>query len=243
MKIAPYVLALVLCISCSTVNDDEPPVIDRFNLNQTTVEAGGSLEVDIRVRDNRELTQLRLRIREAFSKSFEPWSEQFISFIGGSEFSSIYAFQLPDSSLSGYYEVSLQVVDERGNASIDSLKPFNVFLKQFSPQLMNFQTTPPIISGNLIQLFDDDTLIMSGLAVDDTLLAEVEVELRSASNSQLMNDTYNLVADSIFSWDFSQNADSIFFSTVSDTPVKLVIKLTDIQGHLTRDEFEIEILN
>ena len=236
-----YALAMVLIVGgCAKVSDDETdPQIVQFNIADTRLEVGDLLEIEVGVTDNEALVQLRLRMEEAFSKSFGHWEWNRIDDISGQSYFSTYAFQVPDSALAGYYEVSLQVADERGNASPDSSQFISIIRNDQAPSLIDFETQPAYDGQNTIQLSFGDTLSFMGQAFDADSLATVSIVIQDAIGASLQTSTYN-IGDTTQFFDFGLSADSLFFNFNQDIPTQMLLKVTDSEGHLLRNVYPID---
>jgi len=228
-------------LSCETVSDDSVrPEIKQFALLNPTVTSGESLEIRVEVADNENLTQVRLRIRDEFSKSFGAWGLVQVDDISGTLFERNYMFLVPDSALSGYYSVALQVADERGNGSIDSIQYFTISREGLSPLFSHFQTNPPFNSEGIIQADTNTVLTFEGGAQDDAGIQLVEINLRNALGSNIGILNYEIESEIITDWYFAEQADTVKFSDLSQPPVSMVIRLQDMQGHQTRREFSFQ---
>jgi len=236
-----FFLLFIALSSCSkVVEDNEDPVLTAFEINSKSFQPGETITVNVSGRDNENLGQLRLRIEEAFDKSsFGFWRVVEIQDISGQSVSRALNFTVPDSSLAGYYSVAVQLSDLRGNASIDSVQYIAIRQEGIMPQIQDFATNPEFDESGLILLDDEDTLTFSGLAMGDTLLSEVQIELLSNEGIRMERFTYDLLDDSTNVWDFTTNADSIFTDFTSN-PETLIIRVTDVVGHLDRREFTVE---
>lgn len=238
---AGFILLVVSFLtSCSKiVKDKEDPVITNFELNSKSFEPGESLQVSLSGTDNENLAQVRIRIEQAFNKAdFGFWRVVEIQDVSGQSFSQSFNFVIPDSSLAGCYSVAVQLADLRGNGSVDSVRYINITQNEIMPQLESFSTIPAANQNQVIILNEDDTLTFSGLAVGDTSLNKVEIELYSDIGSSMTRFTYNL-NDSTDIWDFELYADTIF-TNFSSNPEMLIIRVTDAVGHLNRTSFGVD---
>lgn len=234
-------LALFMLSSCTkVVEDQEDPVLTGFQINSRSFEPGETVEVSVSGQDNENLAQLRVRIEEAFDKSnFGFWRVVKIEDVTGPSVSRTMSFTVPDSSLAGYYSVVVQLSDLRGNGSVDSVQYITINQEGIMPEIQSFATNPAFDETGLILLGENDTLTFSGLAIGDTLLNEVQIELLSNEGIRMERFTYDVLNDSTNVWDFSANADSIFTDFTSN-PESLIIRVTDAVGHLDRREFMVE---
>jgi hypothetical protein len=234
-------ITLIFVQSCNEVSDDViRPEIVRFSIVNDTVAAGNDeLLIDIEVRDDEELSQLRFRIQEAFAKNFGQWRVVRIEDISGLSHQNVYSFSVPDTSLSGLYEIYFQVVDVRGNASIDSIQKITITQEGLQPLFSGFTTIPlPEPSGEVV-LFPDDTLTFSGSVSDATGLDRLDFEFRGSAQNVLASRTY-FIPDSVDNtvWN-GTDADSVFFTEFQELPTSLVVKALNIEGHQSRRAFEL----
>lgn len=235
------VFLFLLIIGCDQgLQDEIAPKIDDFTFSSESVMPDEVFEVSVAVSDDEELNQLRLRIVDAFAKTYSPWNLLRIEDLSGRNFQRNYMFALPDSALAGYYSIALQVADERGNSSVDSIQYITVLRPGLNPELVDFQTTPPFDSENVIVADSLGYLIFSGLATDETNLARVDIEFKNRITNNLSADSYVFPADTVVtSWDFAENADTVFFESFNSLPVQMVVKLTDVDGHRTRKAYQM----
>lgn len=230
----------IFCACSDVVQDKEDPILTKAELNAKSFEPGDVLSMVVAGTDNENLGQVRLRVQEAFDKSnFGFWYILDVTDISGTNFESTLSFDVPDSALAGYYEVAVQFSDIRGNGSLDSTQYFTITQEGIAPELSDFQTQPDADQTNTIFLQGGDTLIFSGLAISDTTLSEVDIELVSDLGATIENYSYNL-QDSTNFWDFGLYADSIIANFGANNPDVLLVKVTDSTGHLTRESFDIE---
>jgi len=236
-----FFLFLLALSSCSkVVEDNDDPVLTGFDINSKSFEPGETVTVNVSGLDDENLSQLRVRIEEAFDKNnFGFWRLVEIQDVSGQSVSRALNFTVPDSALAGYYSVAVQLSDLRGNGSIDSIQYITIRQEGIMPTIQNFSTNPEFDEQSLILLDDEDTLTFSGLATGDTLLSEVQIELLSNQGIRMERFTYDVLDDSTNVWDFSTNADSIFTDFTSN-PETLIIRVTDAVGHLDRREFVVE---
>jgi len=236
-----FFLILLALSSCSkVVEDTEDPVLTGFEINAKSFEPGETITVNVSGRDNENLAQLRVRIEEAFDKSdFGFWRVVEIQDISGQSISRALNFTVPDSSLAGYYSVAVQLSDLRGNGSVDSIQYITIRQEGIMPQIQGFMTNPEFNEAGLILLDDEDTLTFSGIAMGATLLSEIQIELLSNEGIRMERFVYDVLDDSTNVWDFASNADSIF-TDFTENPESLIIRVTDVVGHLDRREFMVE---
>ncbi|HKL02822.1 MAG TPA: DUF4625 domain-containing protein [Cryomorphaceae bacterium] len=228
----------LLILACSKEDDREDPVITGLTISQESLSPGENLTISVWATDNEDLGQVRIRIREAFSKSFGAWEALRVINISGNTLNSTFALTVPDTALAGYYEVSTQVSDERGNGSVDSTLFFTILQSELQPVISGFETNPPLNVDNELNLNFNDSLTFSGVVVDSDGLNQIEIEFQSFSGSVIDNRNYNL-GDTIQSWNFEQFADTIVATYQENPPAHLIIRATDSQGHLTRNSFSV----
>ncbi len=230
----------IVVVACTKVSDDKTdPAIDHFIIDNARLEVGDLLEVQVGVSDNEDLSQIRFRVEESFAKSFGHWRMTQIDDIGGRSYVRNYAFQVPDSALAGYYAVSVQVVDERGNSSIDSLQYISIIRDDQAPSLINFETKPAYDANNRIAITFGDTLSFTGMAYDADSLSSVEIIIQDDFASNIQSQTYN-ISDTTDVFDFGVSADSIFFNSNEVIPTQMLLKVTDSRGHLLRNVYPID---
>lgn len=217
------------------------PEILRFELNETNLDVGETLELDIEVADDEELNQMRIRIREAFAKSFGHWELIDIIDLQGLSHSATYPFVLPDTALAGLYEVSLQVVDWRGNATLDSLQSFFIGQPGLQPNMSAF-TTIPAPQDEVLVVPSDGTIQFSGFISDANGLGEVRIEFRGSDNRSIGNNVYNLT-DSIpvLTWDAATETDTIFVAQFPQPLARIVVKALSETGHQSRKSIDVSL--
>lgn len=235
-------LIVVLIAACDSTPDDIfPPEILRFELNETSLDVGETLELNIEVADDEDLNQMRIRIREAFAKNFGHWQVIRIIDIQGLDHSGTYTFEVPDTSLAGLYEVTFQVVDWRGNASIDSIQSFFIGQPGLQPDMGNFTTVPPPQDG-VVVVPSDGFLNFAGTIVDANGLAEVRIEFRGSDNRSIGTNTYNLTDTiPVLSWDAATATDTVFVADFPRPLSSIVVKALSEDGHQSRKSFEVSL--
>lgn len=231
-------LIFLLILACSKDKDLDDPVLTGLSISQEPLGPGDNLQVSVSATDNEELRQVRMRIREAFSKSFGAWQVLRVVDISGNTLNRTFTFPVPDSALAGYYEVSTQVSDERGNGSVDSTLFFTILQGGLQPVISGFQTDPSLNMDNELDLSFSDTLTFLGVVSDDDGLNRVEIGFQNFTGASLDNRSYNL-GDTIQSWDMEQFADTIVATYDQNQPAKLIIRAFDSQGHLTRLSYPV----
>lgn len=239
LKYLVFVLGLSAVFGCEKVtNDDTDPTINAFEIQNSRPEVGEVVTVSVEVGDNEDLNQLRLRMREAFSKSFGYWEFTQFESLSGTFYSGVYSFEVPDTALAGRYSISLQVVDERGNSSNDSIQYIDIIRPDEAPSLIDFATMPEIQTDGSIPLNQNDTLIFSGLAFDVDSIQTVEINILTTDGSSVQDFTYSLGSVST-TFNFGLSADSVIVNTLISIPTDMLVKVTDANGHMLRNEYPL----
>ncbi len=236
-----FIFLLAVLTACNDNRDIIPPQILRFQLESKEIQPGEFLVAHVHVRDNEGLNQMRFRIREAFGKTWEAWSEVRVIDLGTNEFLESYQFVLPDSALAGMYELGFQVADFQGNASVDSLLRFFVVRPGMQAEFIEFETIPATNEFNELLLSDQDSLLFSGTVVDNGGLARVLIELRGERGNNLRTVTYPL-GDTTLVWD-AAHAESIKFDNLNELPVVLQVKAFNRDGHQNRIIYALKFDN
>ncbi len=240
-KAGAFILFCLALVACSKVSDDqERPEILRFDITNAVLIPGDILEVHVEASDNEQLIQSRIRVLSAFTKSFGAWNAVQVSTLSGKTFSTAFALIVPDSALAGLYSVGFQVVDERGNASIDSLQYITIRQPGISPELIDFTSTPFLSVSGTNTLTSNDSLIFSGYAAGDSL-ANVKIEFKSNSDVNIREYVYQLEGAKF--WDFAESADTVRFSEFQSLPARMVVRVTDRVGHQDRISFPLKFIN
>ena len=195
------------------------------------------IEIYVGLSDNENLSQVRSRISQSFSKSFGNWEAVVVKQISGTHYEATLSFTVPDTATAGYYQVTTGGSDLRGNGTVDSVMYFTILQPGFAPEIIDFQTNPPIVSG-IIYLTATDSLIFTGLVTDDTGLKNISITLMSTENKNIKSVSHNL-PDSIATWDSSLSPDTIKPPYGSVSPGSLLIKALDIDGNQTRREISV----
>jgi hypothetical protein len=243
-KVGFFVFILCVFVGCNEgVEDVVSPVIEVFQIPSAGLAPGDEFSIDVTVSDNVELSQLRIRVREAFAKSFAHWSLVRVYDLSGANHNQMYTFEIPDSSLAGLYEVGIQVVDTEGNSTIDSLQTFFIGQPGLQPVFIDFSTVPIANEAGNITLFLNDTLTFSGLIEDPVGLDRINIELKGPTGNNLSNKTYP-VSDTlvVFSWNALLEADFLTFSNFSVVPTSLTVKALNLEGHQSRRQFNLVFL-
>ncbi len=238
-KIAIFAF-VILCAACTVDDKDETdPVFQSLTLNAETFEPNDVLELSVGISDNENLNQVRVRISTSFAKTFGDWKDLEVRDISGTNYQGTFSFVIPDTARAGYYQISTQAADLRGNGTKDSIMYFTILQPGFAPELTNFQTSPPIVS-NIIYMMGQDSLRFFGTVSDDGYLDQITIDLRSTTNQRIQLLTYNVKSDSISTFDLTLNADTILPQYDTRFPGSLLIKVLDWDGNQTRMEVPIE---
>lgn len=224
---------LILALACTKVIQDElAPVIESLALNADSFAPNDVLKITVSLADNENLNQVRVRISTAFAKSFGDWTDLQVRDISGQTYEGSFSFVIPDTARSGYYQIATQGSDLRGNGTKDSILYFTINQPGFAPELIDFQTDPPIVS-NVIYMTGQDSLRFMGSLLDDTGLKQATFEMRSTNDEQIKMLTNN-IADSVTTWDLALNTDTILPNYATKFPGSLLVKVLDIDGNQTR---------
>lgn len=230
---------LILALACTKiVQDERDPVIESLSLNNDSYEPNDVLEITVVLSDNENLEQVRSRISPAFAKTFGDWSDLKVIDISGQNYHGSISFVIPDTARSGYYQIATQGSDLRGNGTKDSILYFTINQPGFAPELVNFQTIPPIVD-DVIYMTGQDSLRFSGMATDNVALKQVTIDLRSTNDQRIKLLSYNM-SDSLTSWDLALNTDTILPQYETQFPGALLVKVLDIDGNQTRLEVPID---
>lgn len=240
MKFWVFILiVLTLLPACTKDNRDlVAPVIEALSTNGTKFKPNDVLNIDVSVSDNAALTQVRVRISQAFAKSFGEWEDLQVRDISGTSYQGTFSFVIPDSAQAGYYKIATQGADIDGNGTVDSLRYITILQPGHAPELVNFQTNLPMLD-NLLFLTSTDTISFAGKVVDDINIEKVSILLRDENATTLESLSYN-VSDSLAVWDFAKNADSMAVDFQDKTPTELLIKMLDSDGNQSRSSFEVD---
>jgi hypothetical protein len=131
-------------------------------------------------------------------------------------------------------------MDERGNASIDSLQFITIRQPGIGPELIDFSTTPFLSVSVSNTLSVNDSIIFSGYAAGDSL-ADVKIELKNTNDANIKVYTYTLLGAKF--WSFADSADTVRFSEFESLPVRMVVRVTDKVGHQDRLNFPLRFVN
>ena len=235
-----FLFLAVVCYGCANVSDDmTAPEFSELSLNATSFQPGENFQVSVSGRDDEELNQVRIRIRQAFSKNFGFWELVEVRDISGGSFSTNFIYLIPDSALAGLYEVSVQIADERGNGSPDSTLQFVINQPTEEPQISGFQTTPPIGEDGVLRLSPSDTLTFSGTVSDEDSLASFSIIFRDELGMDLTVVDYPVADTSMYN--LESNPDTVFFESFQTFPTSMLIKTEDRPGHQKRLTFPVEV--
>lgn len=239
-KVRLFFLMALLSVGCTKVSDDtKPPEIFSYTINGSSFVPGEFLEVSVSAGDNEELNQIRVRVDEAFSKSFGFWKLIDVRNVSGTTYSSTLTYMIPDTTLAGLYEVSFQVVDERGNGSVDSTLQFAVRREDDEPMIAGFNTDPAIGSDNVLRLFSSDTLTFSGTISDPDSLQSFTISFRDGAGKVLRTVEYAVADCTVF--DLNWDQDTVFFQTFEEFPIEMLLKAQDNPGHQRRISYPVEV--
>jgi len=239
-KAGLFLLFMPLFIACTRVSDDAtPPEIVGFSIDQGSFEPGESLLVSIAVSDDEELNQLRVKVEQAFSKSFGFWEFVDVRDLAGSSYTSQYTYFIPDSALAGLYEISLQVADERGNGSVDSTLQFQIRQPSEEPVISGFETDPAIDMDEVLRLSSNDTLTFSGTLSDTDSLQSFSISFRDPSGLVLRSVEYAVMDCTIY--ELQAFPDTVFLESFEISPTEMLLKLQDKPGHQNRVTYSVEV--
>lgn len=229
----------LLAVACNKIVEDKTnPVLDSIYLNGDEFSPQDVIEIHIVLSDNENLSQVRSKISPSFAKTFGDWKAVSVKQISGTQYEGILSFTVPDTATAGYYQVATRGSDMRGNGTVDSLMYFTILQPGFAPEITGFQTKPPIVDG-VIYMTSTDSLTFSGLVTDDTGLKSISINLRDNYDKNIKSLSYN-VPDSIATWDFALETDTISPAYENVSPRSLLIKALDIDGNQTRREILID---
>lgn len=232
---------LFILIGCNRTEVDEiDPIIESMEINSTSFVPQDVIRIDVGLRDDENMNQVRVRIEPAFSKSFGQWETVQIREVSGLSYQGSFMFTIPDTAAAGYYQYSVQGADMRGNGTKDSIDYFTILQPGFAPRLIGFQTIPPIVD-NVLYLNGNDTLIFRGLATDNYKLSQVSFDLRSTKNERIELLSYN-ITDSLVYWNFAFHVDSIFPQYEEMFPAVLLVKILDSDNNQTRTEIPVDFI-
>ena len=234
-----FAAVFLLALSCKeTEVDKTKPVLESLSMNGDEFKPQDLIEIHVGLSDNENLSQVRSGISPSFAKTFGDWKEVVVKQISGTQYEGTLSFTVPDTARAGYYQVTTRGSDLRGNGSVDSIMYFTILQPGFAPELVDFQTVPPIVDGT-IYMTGSDSLIYTGLVMDDTGLKSISINLRSTENKSIKNLSYN-VPDSSTSWDVSLMPGRIKPPYLNVSPGSLLIKALDIDGNQMRREIPID---
>jgi hypothetical protein len=240
MRKAGLFIFIVLAWACGKSGDErQAPVITTLVLSTVHAAPGDVLEIEAAATDNEALSQARLRIRSAFTKSFGAWRILRVNDISGRTWRTTYQFLIPDTVLAGLYTVDFQVADAAGNTSRDSTILLTLLQPGIAPEFIDLQTIPALTTAGVNSLTANDSIIVTGFATG-TALQSVRMELKRANGSDIRTFNYPVGGDSFF--DFGATADTIRISTLNADPVVLVLRATDAAGHQARLAFPLNIV-
>src|SRR5690606_8164556 len=224
--ILPVLAFLLVIVACNkTEKDEHDPVMEMIELNDDTFQPNDVLELALAFSDNENLNQIRVRIAPAFAKSFGDWKTTQIREISGQSYNGSFSFVIPDTARAGYYQISAQAADLKGNATVDSILYFSINQPGFAPEIHDIQTYPPIV-GDVIYMSGQVSQRVMVMITDDAWLKQITFDLQSTNNRFMKPLTHN-VPHTLASWDLAFHTDSIFPKYAPQRPVSLVVKLRD----------------
>ncbi|NEN24355.1 hypothetical protein G3O08_12650 [Cryomorpha ignava] len=240
MKFKAVLLGLaILFLACTKVEKDErAPVIESLDLNSDSFRPPDVVKITVALSDNENLDQVRVRISPAFAKSFGDWKDLQVRDISGQTYEGSFSFVIPDTARSGYYQIVTQGADLRGNGTKDSILYFTINQPGFAPNIIDFQTDPPIVE-DVIYMSGQDSLRFTGLLIDNVQLKEVTFDLRSTNDERIKMLTHD-IPDSLTSWDLALNTDTILPDYETKFPGLLLVKVLDNDGNQTRMEVPVD---
>lgn len=235
-----FFIFLSVCAACSSISEDDvSPILTSVELNDVSFSLGEVLVLNVSGSDNLELKQVRFKIREGFGKAFGFWELVEIRDLSGTTFTEIFSYAVPDSTLAGLYELSIQAADERGNGSVDSTLQFMVRQIGEEPSILDFGTNPPLESDGVLRIDQSDTLTFSGALSDSDTLRAFSIVFRDDLGLILQSVNYAVPDTTLF--DLSTAPDSVFFGNFDVFPVEMELKVEDKVGHQRRETYAVEV--
>lgn len=240
MKLIVFFIGVfLLATACNKVVEDKTkPVMESLSMNGDEFKPQDVIEIYVGLSDNENLSQVRSRISPSFAKTFGDWKDVSVKEISGTRYEGTISFTVPDTATAGYYQVTTRGSDMRGNGTVDSVMYFTILQPGFAPEIIDFETKPPIVNG-VLYMTATDSLTFAGVVIDDTGLKNISINLKSTEDKNIKSLSYN-IADSSVTWDFALQGDTILPDYEAVWPGLLLIKALDIDGNQTRREVPIE---
>lgn len=202
MKTQPIITAFLLLFagaisltSCNKDIDEEAPVIAEVRINgelagdQVHIDAAGPIEIQIKLTDNEELSQLKIDIHgndDGHSHSGEggshsgsaqgSWEELLIVQLSGKEQTITRTFTVPQT-VRGEWHLTLRAIDTKGNESPERLIELDIdndLLPVIDLEMVNGQMT-----NVEVEVAPLSALEFVGMVTDLTGLSEVHIELEA----------------------------------------------------------------
>src|SRR5690554_6069611 len=111
-----FAVFFILAIACNKVVEDKTkPVLESLSMNGDAFKPQETIEIYVGLSDDENLSQVRSRISQSFSKSFGNWEAVVVKQISGTYYEGTLSFTVPDTATAGYYQVTTRGSDQRGN--------------------------------------------------------------------------------------------------------------------------------
>lgn len=236
-------IVLIAFTSCQKDEDKTDPEIRSFSLINNEISAGTNLQINYSISDNSEISQVRFRVAHISAKSqnFGAWKYVHIQNINGNEYSDQLNIAVPDTSLAGYYSLSMQVADMRGNGSKDSTIYFTISHPGIQPYFEDINFEPALNIDGILEVNRGDSLYFTGTAYSPSDLASVNVRLRDPERQDIYTRSYNL-SDTVYtSWNLNVMDPLAISSEYELGNYLLILSAIDTIGHRERVEFKMRV--
>ncbi len=193
LKQSIWVLILLAVVGCRKKDDSNPPVIEYLKVNGVesqshNLEAGSTIEVEMRLVDDVELNQVKVNIHpaddghtheggggvgEVTTGNVGVWTDNRIINLAGKSVDQALTYSVP-ISISGHWHIEVLLIDEQGNEAEEYVT--TLYVENANLPTITL-TTDPVVEGNEVGLVPGGVLTVTALIEDEDGVGEVHIEV------------------------------------------------------------------
>lgn len=253
MKSINYLLALSALLvlglqSCKKDVDDEAPVIETFEVENTTISAGSEIHADLDFSDNEALKSYKIDIHDNFDghghgKVGSSWSYQELVEISGKVYSDHKHIDVPEDAFSGPYHFTLYVLDAEGNQS--DFEEVELMVTNSSTPVINITSLDASATNHVPK---GTTLSLVGDITDADGIDEIVIELGTPTDeSTVVADAFYDndmdLGGSVTTYDLSALSPSIDVpSSTATGEYQLIFRVKDTTGNIAIASYVIHVM-
>lgn len=251
--------ALLLTFTACKKADKTPPIINSVMVNgqqhDFSATAGDTLQVEIKVSDDKELGQLKVAIHEAFDghghgkiATYSYFDYVKVENLEGADATVTLEIAIPEMSLAGPYHFIVQVVDAEGNEAEEV--ELTMILQNTGMAVIT--VTHPDFSGPNTHFDKGSTIDLQGNVTDDVDIKKIVIIIEAedgnhgkVNQGELVEIVIDLSGSVVSYFDFASlpgmGHPIEIPLTADDGDYEFLIIVTDSDGNMTIWEAEIHI--